>query len=412
MASTVRFDPSLPDFLDDPYPFYQRLRETDPVHWEPAPASRWVLTRYADVTAALRDPRLAKAGAEPLLNDVPPAVRADVAWLERSVDDQIDSINPPKHTRLRRLLNRGFTPELVAARQPRIQQVVDELLDAVAARGQMDLIADFTFPLPAIVIMEVLGIPREEREQLRRWSGDYAALMGHGGLGADPGLAARRANESMQEFSAYLRGIVVARRQAPRDDLISALLAVEEQGDTLSEDELITNCRLLLIAGNETTTNLVGNGMLALLQQLDQLAALRADPTLVVSAIEEFLRYDAPAQMVFRWAAEDFTLDGKAIRKGQMVVMVIGAANRDPAQFPNPDALDVRRHPNEHHAFGFGTHFCPGSPLARLEARLAVTTLLRRLPDLARAGAPVRNGNPVLRGLQSLPVRWTPADSR
>ncbi len=286
MPATVRFDPSQPGFLENPYPFYQQLRETDPVHWEAEPQGRWVLTRYADVAAALRDPRLLKAGAEPLLNDVPRAVRKEVAPLERTIEQQIDSINPPAHTRLRRLMNRGFTPEMVAARRPQIEQVIDELLDPLVPAGQMDLIADFSYPLPALVIMDMLGIPRADREQVRRWSNDYAALMGHGGMGEDPGNAARQANQSMLEFSAYLRGIVAEHRQASRDDLLSALLAVEEQGDVLSEDELIANCRLLLIAGHETTTNLIGNGMLALLRHPDQLAALRDDPTLLDTAVE------------------------------------------------------------------------------------------------------------------------------
>ncbi len=409
MPATVRFDPSQPGFLENPYPFYQQLRETDPVHWEAEPQGRWVLTRYADVAAALRDPRLLKAGAEPLLNDVPRAVRKEVAPLERTIEQQIDSINPPAHTRLRRLMNRGFTPEMVAARRPQIEQVIDELLDPLVPAGQMDLIADFSYPLPALVIMDMLGIPRADREQVRRWSNDYAALMGHGGMGEDPGNAARQANQSMLEFSAYLRGIVAEHRQASRDDLLSALLAVEEQGDVLSEDELIANCRLLLIAGHETTTNLIGNGMLALLRHPDQLAALRDDPTLLDTAVEELLRYDGPVQFTFRWAGQDFELAGKPIQKGQMVVIVVAAANHDPAQFPNPSQLDLRRRPNEHHAFGFGIHFCLGAPLARLEGQLALSALLRRLPGV-RLGdqPPVRQPNPVLRGLASLPLRWTP----
>jgi pimeloyl-[acyl-carrier protein] synthase len=403
------FTPALPAWIEDPYPFYAQLRADDPVHWAAEPQGRWVLTRYADVTAALRDPRLVKAGAKPLLNDVPAAVLPELAPLQHTVEQQIDSINPPLHTRLRRLVNAGFTPELVAARRDQVQQAVDALLDGLVPRGQMDLIRDFTGPLPATIILEVFGVPPAAREHVKAWSDDYAALMGHGPLDADPAGVARRAQASIQAFTEFLRGVVADHRQHPRGDLLDALIAAEDQDDALTADELLANLRVLLIAGNETTTNLIGNGMLALLRQPDQLARLRADPSLVPTAVEELLRYDSPAQMVFRWAGEDFSLGGKAIQQGQMVVMVTGAANRDPAQFPEPDRLDVARHPNEHHAFGFGIHYCVGAPLARLEAQLAFPALLRRLANLELAGAPVRQPNPVLRGLQSLPLKFASA---
>jgi cytochrome P450 len=406
---TAEFTPALPAWIADPYPFYARLREEDPVHWAAEPQGRWVLTRYADVTAALRDPRLVKAGAKPLLNDVPAAVLPELAPLQHTVELQIDSINPPLHTTLRRLVNAGFTPELVAARHDQVQQVIDGLLDALVPRGQIDLIGDFTAPLPAMIILEVFGVPLEAREHVKAWSDDYAALMGHGPLDADPAEVARRAQASTLAFTEYLRGVVADHRQHPRGDLLDALIAAEDKDDALTAEALLANLRLLLIAGNETTTNLIGNGMLALLRQPEQLARLRADPTLIPTAVEELLRYDSPVQMVFRWAGEDFTLGGKAIQQGQMVVMVTGAANRDPAQFPEPDRLDVARHPNEHHAFGFGIHYCVGALLARLEAQLAFPTLFRRLANLELAGEPVRKPNSVLRGLQSLPLKFTSA---
>jgi cytochrome P450 len=309
-------------------------------------------------------------------------------------------------------VNQGFTPELVEARRARIQQVVDALLDPLVPRGQIDLIHDFSAPLPAAIIMDVFSVPREAADHIKQWSDDYAALMGHGSLGADPGEAARRAQASTLAFTEFLRGVVADHRQHPRGDLLDALITAEDADSALTEDELLANVRLLLIAGNETTTNLIGNGVLALLQHPDQLARLRADPSLLPTAVEEFLRYDSPVQMVFRWAAEDFTLGGKQVLQGQMVVLVTGAANRDPAQFPEPDRLDVARHPNEHHAFGFGIHYCVGAPLARLEAQLAFATLLRRLPDLHLVDAsPRRHPNPVLRGLQSLPLRFSPGSA-
>jgi pimeloyl-[acyl-carrier protein] synthase len=406
---TAEFTPALPAWITDPYPFYAQLRAEDPVHWAAEPQGRWVLTRYADVTAALRDPRLVKAGAKPLLNDVPAGVLPELAPLQRTVEQQIDSINPPLHTTLRRLVNAGFTPELVAARHDQVQQAIDGLLDALVPRGAMDLIRDFTGPLPATIIMEVFGVPLEAREQVKAWSDDYAALMGHGPLDADPAAVARRAQASTLAFTEFLRGVVADHRQHPRGDLLDALIAAEDKDSALTADELLANLRVLLIAGNETTTNLIGNGMLALLRHPDQLARLRADPSLIPTAVEELLRYDSPVQMVFRWAGQDFTLGGKAIQQGQMVVMVTGAANRDPAQFPDPDRLDVARHPNEHHAFGFGIHYCVGAPLARLEAQLAFPALFRRLANLELAGEPVRKPNPVLRGLQSLPLKFTSA---
>jgi cytochrome P450 len=405
----AEFTPALPAWIEDPYPFYARLREEDPVHWAAEPAGRWVLTRYADVTAALRDPRLVKAGAKPLLNNVPADVLPELAAFQASVEQQIDSINPPLHTSLRRLVNSGFTPELVAARREQVQQTIDELLNALVPRGQMDLIQDFTAPLPATIIMEVFGVPLEAREHVKEWSDAYAALMGHGPLDADPAALARRAQASTLAFTEFLRGVVADHRQRPRGDLLDALIKAEDDDNALTTEQLLANLRVLLIAGNETTTNLIGNGMLALLRQPDQLARLRADPSLIPAAVEELLRHDSPVQMVFRWAGEDFTLAGKAIQQGQMVVMVTGAANRDPARFPDPDRLDVARHPNEHHAFGFGIHYCVGAPLARLEAQLAFPALLQRLPNLELAGEPVRAPNPVLRGLQSLPLKFASA---
>src|SRR5262245_32328725 len=235
MAADVHFDPGSIAFIEDPYPFYQRLREADPVHWDGS-TSQWMLTRYADVAAGLHDARLAKAGPETLLHGVSAEARAELVPLAHLLDKQLDLLNPPDHTRLRGLVHQAFTPHMVENLRSYVQQLADELIDAVAATGQMDVVQDLAYPLPSLVIMHMLGIPPEEREQVQGWADDYAALKGHGAFGADPVGAARRASASMQAFTECLRGVAAARRQAPGDDLISALLAVEEQGDTLSED--------------------------------------------------------------------------------------------------------------------------------------------------------------------------------
>jgi cytochrome P450 len=404
--SHVQLDPGSIAFIDDPYPFYQRLREADPVHWDES-TRQWMLTRYADVSAGLHDARLAKAGAETVLYGVSGEARAELEPLAHLLEKQLDMLNPPHHTRLRSLVHRAFTPQWVESLRAYVQQLADELIDAVAATGQMDLMRDLAYPLPALVIMHMLGIPAEEREQLKRWNDDYAVLKGHGAFGADPVGAARQASASMQAFTEYLRTVAAGRRQAPGHDIISAFLAVQDQGDTLSEEELIDTCRMLLIAGSETTTNLIGNGTLALLQHPDQLAALGDDPSLTGSAVEELLRYDSSSQMIFRCAAEDLPIGDRTIEKGQMVALVLGAANRDPAAFPDPDRLDLAREPNHHLALGWGPHYCLGGPLVRLEADVVFSTILRRLRGLRLDDElPRRQPNPVWRGLQSLPLRF------
>ncbi len=397
----AEFDLLAPEVRADPYPLYDFLRAWDPVHWSEE-AARWILTRYADISAVLRDGRFSADRATQFMRLLGAEEREHLGALEAGLARQLLFIDPPDHTRLRRLVNAAFTPRVVERMRARIQEIVDDLLDAVAPRGRMDVIADLAYPLPSIVIAEMLGVPPADRDRFKRWSDDLAAF-----IGLSPALveSARRAQGSMLEFADYFREIIAARRAQPGEDLLSALIAAEAQGDVLSEEELLANCILLLAAGHETTTNLIGNGLLALLRHPDALARLRREPDLIRSAVEELLRYDSPVQATARLAKADVEVGGRTIQAGQGVVLLLGAANRDPEQFPDPHALDLARADNRHLAFGAGAHFCVGAPLARLEGQIAIGTVLRRFPDLRLVDAPLAWRESVaFRGLESLPV--------
>jgi hypothetical protein len=314
------------------------------------------------------------------------------------------SSDPPEHTRLRGLVSKAFTFKAVEQLRPRIQQIVDELLDDVQAKARMDIIWDLAYPLPVIVIAELLGVPSEQRDTFKRWSDDIVATLG--GPMAAPETR-ERGRQSAIEMADYFRTVIAERRKSPKNDLLSGLVAAEERGDFLSEDELIATCILLLAAGNETTTNLIGNGTLALLRNPDQLDRFRADPSLAESAVEEMLRYDGPVQGTARVATERLELGGKTVEEGQICFCLIAAGDRDPAHFPKPDVLDLARQDNRHIAFGFGIHFCLGAPLARAEAQIAFPTLLRRMPNLRLASEQVEwGGTFILRGLKSLAVEF------
>jgi cytochrome P450 len=311
--------------------------------------------------------------------------------------------DPPDHTRLRSLVSKAFTPRVVEALHPRIQTLADELLDRVERAGAMDLILDFAFPLPVIVIAELLGVPPDDRRQFREWSTALAAAID---VKQTPD-AYEKGNRAALDLTAYLHQVVTERRRAPRDDLISRLIAVEESGGRLTEAELIATCTLLVLAGHETTVNLIGNGILALLQTRDQMDLLRSQPTLMPLAIEEFLRYDGPVQMTRRIAGEDVEMAGQRIKRGDDVRILVGAANRDPAAFPDPDRLNITREGKPHRTFGFGIHACLGALLARAEGEIAFATLLRRLPYLELGeGPPHWRENVGFRGLTTLPVRF------
>jgi cytochrome P450 len=390
------FNPMDPEFVADPYPTYHRLRTEDPVHR--SPLGFWVLTRYEDVVGVLRDHRFAKEAIASFV--------AQKLGVEQSASFGISMLDrdPPDHTRLRSLVSKAFTPRVVEGLRPRIRQIVGELLDRAEDNRAMDLIEDFAYPIPVIVICEMLGVPVEDHERFRSWSLDLARGLDATMLGPQSEVA-QRSMTSRRALSEYFRGLIAERRAAPRADLLSALIAAEEAGDKLSELELVATCVLLLVAGHETTVNLLGNGTLALLRHPDQLRLLRENPGMIGTAIEELLRYDGPVQRTARVPGVDAVVAGHKIAAGEMVMPFIGAADRDPAHFPDPDRLDLARADNRHVAFGMGIHFCLGAPLARLEGQIAIDTLVHRFPKLALAtDRPQYRQSLTLRGLTSLPV--------
>ncbi len=391
-----------PEFKANPHPFYARLRVESPVPSVTLPNKQtaWLITRYDDVEAALKDERFVKDRRNALTPEQAskqPWVPAIFLPLTRNMLD----LDVPDHTRLRALVHKAFTPRLVERMRERIERLTDELLDGPERRGRMDLISEYALPVPTTVIAEMLGIPVEDRHRFHRWSSTIVSTdsSGWGMLKAIPGVVA---------FMRYIRKLVRTRRGEPKDDLLSALVQTEEAGEQLSEDELLAMIFLLLVAGHETTVNLIGNGVLALLRHPDQMQALRQDPALIKSAVEELLRYDGPLETATeRYAREDVRIGAITIPRGAVVFAVLASANRDEQKFVNPDSLDITRTPNKHLAFGLGIHYCLGAPLARLEGQIAIGTLLRRVSNLRLAVAPEalrwRSGV-VLRGLKALPV--------
>lgn len=391
-----------PDFRADPYPTYARLRTHAPVHWSEL-GHAWILSRSADLDAALRDPRFSSDRMHQLyafqevmnaLGGVGPAVQL--------FSETMLSVDPPDHTRLRSLVNKAFTPRSVEAMRARIQAIVDDLLTAAEQQPRLDLMRDLAVPLPVIVIAEMLGVPPADRDLFKRWSDDLGAVL-------DPVIdraILRRGDRAVLAMSDYFRPLIRDRRTHPREDLLSALVAAEEEGRRLSEDELFAMCILILAAGNETATNLIGNGVLALLRHPDAWRRLRDDPALMPSAVEELLRYDSPVQFLTRVVTENMTLHGRTLGRGQFVLLCIGAANRDPDQFSDPDRLLLDRPNTNHLAFGRGIHYCLGAPLARLEGQIALAALLRRWPHLhLTTEAPAWRDTLTLRGLATLPVK-------
>jgi cytochrome P450 len=397
-------DPFPPEYRADPYPLYDWVRENDPVHR--APDGNWVLVRYADASFVLRDPRFSNnpswLGPEAMAQGSTSPIRVAGSRVMMFLD-------PPDHTRLRSLVSKAFTPKVVEGLRPRIQTLVDEALDAVAEQGEMDVLADLGYPLPTIVICELLGVPVEDRELFKDWSADASRLLdGH----LPPDVETRGLAATMQ-LAQYFTDLVQKRKADPRDDLLSAMIAAEEGGQRLTHEELLTTSTLLLLAGFETTMNLVGNGVLMLLQHPAELDRLRADPTLDRPAVEELLRFEGPVHVTARIATTDVEVGGQLIRKGEQAAVVLAAANRDPDQFPDPNRLDVGRADNRHLAFAAGAHYCLGAALARIEARAAIATLVRRFPDLALVTTePQWRDHFVIRGLKELRVRFTPQAAR
>ncbi len=398
----AELNPFSPQLRSDPYAVYRTLREDDPVHWSPL-MQVWVLTRYDDILTVLRDHGHFSSertrATHPLMLQME-SYRQASGPIGRA--PTMLSLDPPAHTRMRNLVNKAFTPRVVERSRAHIEELAGKLIDDLPDPHKFDVITDLAIPLPVIVIAEILGIPSADRDRFKTWSANIAGGLS-GPFQAPDSLQV--AQDSSNELAEYFREQINLRRGDPRQDLLSALVAVEEQGDLLSEDELLATCILLLVAGNETTTNLIGNGMLALLANPDQLRRLHDDPSLLPLAVEEMLRYDGPAQMTSRIVSEEMTFQGKNLEPGQVVLAILGAANRDPDQFPEPDRFDAGRSNNRHLAFGLGVHHCLGAPLAVAEAQIAIGTLLKRIPEpKPEFETPAWGGSFILRGLSSLPI--------
>ncbi len=390
------------EFINDPYPTFERFRTEAPVYWSDK-GKYWIISKYADVQSILRDLHYEKGlqnsnALNPIVKMLPPvkeAIKSRSTWMLNQ--------NPPDHTRLRSLVNRAFTPAMVNSMRDHIQEIADRLIDDVAQKGEMDIVQDFAFPLPVTVIAEMLGVPAEDRNIIKGYSKRLTD-------GLEPGFdigRITRANQAVQEFEDYLRPLVEARRKQGQNDLISALVATEEQGDKLSMDELLGNCVLMLVAGHETTVNLIGNAVLALLKNPDQMALLKAQPELIVTAVNEFLRYESPVQTVRRMAAQELELHGQKIKEGDTLLLLLGSANRDPEHYQHADKLDITRQDNRHLAFGTGIHHCLGSSLAEVEGQIAVKTLIDRFPNLALKSTNVEFKFPfALRGPKELQVSF------
>jgi cytochrome P450 len=385
-----------PAFRADPYPVLARLREREPVHHDDV-IKRWVLTRGDDVDRALRDRtmavdgRKANEGTYMRMFAVPAGSR----------EPSMLMLDPPNHTRLRSLVNKAFTPRAIERLAPRIGEIIDALLDVVAGQASFDLIEAFAGPLPVIVIAEMLGVNPVDRDDFKRWS-DLTAMVLNPRLTADQRTVVV---EGRRQLDAYLQRAIAERRAHPRDDLISAMIAVEELGDQLNDTEIVTMCGLLLAAGNVTTTDLIGNGVWTLLRHPDQLQKLRDDPSLIKNAVEEILRFESPVVQTGRIAMDDGKIGGGPVHRGESILASLAAANRDPAAYPEPDRFDITRGDVHHHSFGGGVHFCLGAPLARLEAQLAIAALVQRFPNLHLADAPLEwRALPAFRGLTKLRV--------
>jgi cytochrome P450 len=407
MAATRKYDLYSDEFRATSYETFARMRAEDPIFCQPGIDGQtmiWFVTRHDDVVAVLLDDE--RFVRDPALALTPEELEAWSAGLPESfalIEQHMLNRDGEDHRRLRRLVTKAFTPRMVEQLRPRIQEIADELLDAAEPRGEMELVEEFAFPLPITVIAELLGIPSEARDHFRRWSNAMVTPA----LGPE---AVEDFNTQLGEFVAYLHDLFERRRATPGDDLVSALLQVRDGGDALSEQELFSMVVLLIVAGHETTVSLIGNAVLALLLHPDARAELERDPSRIPAAVEELLRYDSPVERTLsRLAATDVELDGHTIGRGDLVITVLGSANRDAARFPEPDRLDLDRGDTKHVAFGRGSHYCLGAPLARLETEIALATLLRRLPGLGLAipedelaWRPV----PLFRSLVSLPVAW------
>ena len=418
------------DLRANPYPFYEQLRSQDPVHWDEE-LGFWVLSRFADIESLYLDERFSRAqGLLRGFDRLSIENQRTAAPVYHSFSKTVFYADPPYHTHLRGLMNNAFTPRRVEQLRPTIQNLVNQLLDTAHTNGGMDFVRDFAYPLPVMVIAELLGLPAQDRAKFKEWSDDLFAILGT--MKKSPQLL-ERAAQSLAGMTDYVTALSQKRREQPRDDLLSALLAVVDDDEpltpphplpnsaadhssedrihersassALTQEELVANVHILLSTGHETTTHLLGNGLLALLQNPHQLQLLKDDPSLLDLTIEETLRYDNPVQITYRSAVADAELNGKSIRKGDLVNTIIGSANRDPARFTNPNRFDITRNEGRHLSFGLGIHYCIGAPLVKLEAEIAFETILNRFPDLRLATESLEwQEHPIFRGLKSLPV--------
>jgi len=390
-----------PDVLADPYPLYRQLRSEDPVHWDPF-LHAWVVTRYADVVRVLHHFSANRTPTPEQLSELNLSALNPIAEV---MVRQMLFLDPPDHTRLRALASAAFTPRRVEQLRSHIQDVMNTLLDEVVGKGSMDVIEDFASPAPAIVTAELLGVPARDHVQLKTWSQDFAEMLGNFQHNPD---RFSRVLRSVENLCSYFQNEMREQRTSPRDGLIRAMMEAEVDGASLTEEEIVANLIVTMVGGQETTTNLIGNGLLTLLRHPEEMERLRTDSSLIPSAVEELLRYESPSQHTARLAPADVELGNRQIRKRQAVIAVMGAGNRDPERFEDPDRLDLARKDNRHLAFGWAAHFCFGAALARLEGQIAFETLLRRLPNLKLdTKAPLQwRHNLGLRGLTALPVTF------
>jgi cytochrome P450 len=389
-----------PAVLANPYPLYAQLRTEAPVHWDPY-LHAWVVTRYADVVTVLHR---FSANRTPTPEQFAAIGLGELAPLAQVMVKQMLFMDAPDHTRLRGLASTAFTPARVEALRSHIKEILNNLLEPLLSAGRMDVIADLAAPLPAIVTAEMMGVPTSDANQLKDWSADFAEVLGNFQHNPD---RASRTLKCVEEMTSYFLDAIEQQRNNPTEGLINALLTAEVDGDRLTEEEIIANCIVTMVGGQETTTNLIGNGVLTLMRHPDQMERLRNDLALIPSAVEELLRYESPSQHTARICREDTELGGQTIRKGQAVIAVMAAGNRDPERFPDPDRLDLGRKDNRHLAFGWASHFCFGAPLARIEGQLTFEAIARRMANLRLEPGPiVWRDNLGLRGLTSLPVMF------
>ena len=390
-------------FITNPYRTYSHLRAAAPLHWaDKFRTGAWLVTRYPDVLAGLHDTPLSSRRSHTLTAALPSEVQSEFTAFNEIFSRWMLFLDPPEHSRLRKLLNKEFTPNMIQRLRPRIQRVVDSLLDEMAGKSEMEFMTEFANPLPVRVIAEMLGIPSEDQTDFQIWSDDLADFFGNA---AGTVEKARRAQHSLLNLTEYFRALLPERRANKGDDLVSLLLRVEEEGEVLTGEELLAQCTLLLVAGHETTRNLLGNGLLALLQHPEQFAKLKDNPSLINSAVREFARFDSPVQFSGRAVTEDFAWHDQEIRKGQTVILLLGSANHDPEKFREPEKLDISRDEGMPLSFGHGTHFCIGASLAYTEAEIAFSTLLERTSSLRLLDdIPAWRSNLSFRGLSRLPL--------